>query len=155
EGGLPLSFAQQRLWFQDQWQPRNPAYNIPSATRLTGRLDVAALRGSLDEVVRRHESLRTAFVTVEAAGRPLQGVLPPEPLALPVVDLAALSAAVRESEVARLVEEEGERPFDLAADRLVRAALLRCGPEEHVALVTTHHIISDGWSVSVFVGELG
>jgi amino acid adenylation domain-containing protein len=155
EGGLPLSFAQQRLWFLDQWQPRNPAYNIPSATRLTGRLDVAALRGSLDEVVRRHESLRTIFVVAEADGGPLQVIAPPESLPMPMVDLAALPAAVREAEVGRLVEEEGERPFDLAGDRLVRATLLRCGPEEHVTLVTTHHIVSDGWSVGVFVGELG
>ncbi len=155
EGGLPLSFAQQRLWFQDQWQPRNPAYNIPSATRLTGRLDVAALRGALNEVVRRHESLRTSFVVAADDGRPLQVVGPPAPLAMPMVDLAALPAAVREPEVERLAEEEGERPFDLSGDRLVRAALLRCGPEEHVALITMHHIVSDGWSVGVFVGEMG
>jgi len=155
EGGLPLSFAQQRLWFLDQWQPRNPAYNIPSATRLTGRLDVAALRWALDEVVRRHESLRTAFVVAEADGGPLQVIAPPAPVEMPVVDLAALPAAVREVEVERLVDAEGERPFDLAGDRLVRATLLRCGPEEHVTLVTTHHIVSDGWSVGVFVGELG
>ena len=155
EGGLPLSFAQQRLWFLDQWQPLNPAYNIPSATRLTGRLDIAALRWALDEVVRRHESLRTAFVVAAEDGRPLQVVGPPVPLEMPMVDLAALPAAVRETEVGRLAEEEGERPFDLAGDRLVRAALLRCGPEEHVTLITMHHIVSDGWSVGVFVGEMG
>ena len=121
---LPLSFAQQRLWFMDQWQPRNPAWNIASATRFQGRLDIPALRWAFDEIVRRHESLRTGFAVAE--GRPVQVVRPPEPLPAPVVDLAGLPAEARSAEVQRLVEEEELRPFDLARDRLVRAALLRC-----------------------------
>ncbi len=148
---LPLSFAQQRLWFMDQWQPRNPAWNISSATRFQGRLDIPALRWAFDELVRRQESLRTGFDVV--GGRPVQVVRPPEPLPAPIVDLAGLPAEVRSAEVERIVEEEGLLPFDLSRDRLVRAALLRCGPEEHVALVTMHHIVSDGWSIAVFVRD--
>src|SRR5918996_1591257 len=150
---LPLSFAQQRLWFMDQWQPRNPAYNITSATRLTGRLDLPALRWAMDEIVRRHESLRTSFELVD--GQPVQIVHPPAPLPAGWVDLTALPEEGRSAEVRRLVEEEGERPFDLARDRLVRAALLCCGPDEHVAMASMHHIVSDGWSMAVFVAELG
>src|SRR5918996_4126113 len=150
---LPLSFAQQRLWFMDQWQPRNPAYNITSATRLTGRLDLPALRWAMDEIVRRHESLRTSFELVD--GQPVQIVHPPAPLPAGWVDLTALPEEGRSEEVRRLVEEEGERPFDLARDRLVRAALLCCGPDEHVAMASMHHIVSDGWSMAVFVAELG
>ncbi|HKH45198.1 MAG TPA: amino acid adenylation domain-containing protein, partial [Thermoanaerobaculia bacterium] len=150
-GEIPLSFAQQRLWFLDQWQPRNPAWNIPAACRLTGRLDLAALRWAFDEIVRRHESLRTRFATIE--GRPVQVVAPPEPLSPPLLDLSGLPEALRDAEVQRLAAEERVRPFDLVRDRLVRAALVRCGPGEHVSLVTMHHIVADGWSIAVYIQD--
>ncbi|HYU34074.1 MAG TPA: amino acid adenylation domain-containing protein, partial [Thermoanaerobaculia bacterium] len=151
DGEVPLSFAQQRLWFLDQWQPGNPAWNIASASRLSGRLDLPALRWAYDEIVRRHESLRTRFATVE--GRPVQIICPPEPLPAPLVDLSGLPEALCDAEVRRLAAEESARPFDLVRDRLVRAALLRCAPEEHVSLVTMHHIVSDGWSIAVFIED--
>src|SRR6185503_15480981 len=112
----------------------NPAWNIAGACRLTGPLDLAALRWAFDEIVRRHESLRTSFATVDS--RPVQVVGPPETLPAPLVDLSGLPAAARDAEVRHLWEEEGKRPFDLARDRLIRAALLRCAPEEHVSFVT-------------------
>jgi amino acid adenylation domain-containing protein len=149
--GLPLSFAQQRLWFLDQWQPRNPAWHITSATRLTGALDVPALRQAFDEVVRRQESLRTGFAVID--GQPVQIIHPPASLPAPLIDLAALPEPARGGEVQRLADEESVLPFDLSCDRLVRAALLRLRTEEHFALVTMHHIIADGWSIGVFVHE--
>jgi amino acid adenylation domain-containing protein len=150
--GVPLSFAQQRLWFLDQLEPGLPVYNIPEAIRLSGRLDAEALRRALNEVVRRHESLRTTFVVKD--GRPVQSIAPSLALALPVLDLRDLPEGVREEEARRLAREEAQRPFDLSAGPLVRASLLRLGEEEHVALLTVHHIVSDGWSMDVLVREL-
>jgi amino acid adenylation domain-containing protein len=146
---MPLSFAQQRLWFADRWQPGNPAYNVPLAVRAAGRLDRAAMRWSLAEVVRRHESLRTVF----AAERPVQVVRPPAPPPLPCVDLGALPAATRDAEVGRLLTAAAARPFDLARDRLLRVLLLATAPGEHVALFNTHHIVSDAWSIGVLIRD--
>ncbi|HWW73743.1 MAG TPA: condensation domain-containing protein, partial [Pyrinomonadaceae bacterium] len=148
----PLSFAQQRLWFLNRLEPDSAAYNIPVALRLTGRLDHPALERTLNEVVRRHESLRTTFR--EEEGRPVQVVAPFERRPLPVKDLAALSEEEREAEVERQAAAERRAPFDLAEDALLRVTLLRLGEEEHVLLVTMHHIVSDGWSVGVLVREL-
>ncbi len=120
-GELPLSFAQERLWFLDQLEPGGSAYNVPAPVRLRGRLDRAALAASLREVVRRHEALRTTFPEVE--GRPVQHVAPAPALALPVVDLADLPAAARDGEVRRLVLQDARRPFDLARGPLLRTAL--------------------------------
>ncbi|HEX2568813.1 MAG TPA: non-ribosomal peptide synthase/polyketide synthase, partial [Polyangia bacterium] len=152
EGGLPLSFAQQRLWFLDQLEPGNPFYNIPAAVRLTGRLDVTALGRCLTELVRRHEALRTRFISLD--GEPVQLVGPGFDLALAPVDLTTLPGEVREARARELVREEALRPFDLSRGPLLRAALLRLGAEEHVLLVTLHHIVSDGWSTTVLVREL-
>ncbi len=149
---LPLSFAQQRLWFLDRLEPGSAAYNIPAALRLRGALDVAALGRVLGEVVRRHESLRTTFA--EAAGGPVQVVHEAVPVALPVVDLCAGAAAEREAAVLRLAGEEARRPFHLAAGPLLRAALLRLADEEWVLLFTMHHAVSDGWSMGVLVREV-
>ncbi|HKG15027.1 MAG TPA: amino acid adenylation domain-containing protein [Pyrinomonadaceae bacterium] len=148
---LPLSFAQQRLWFLEQLEPGSPAYHIAGALRMLGRLDAAALRRSLNEIVRRHESLRTSFVV---KGRPEQVVAPDCHIALPVEDLSVLAAAEREAEMRRLSREEAQRPFDLSRSPLWRARLLRMGGDEHVLLLTMHHIISDGWSSGVMVREL-
>jgi len=149
---LPLSFAQQRLWFIDQWEPGNPYYNIPTAVRLTGPLDVAALEQSLNEVVRRHEALRTTFETVE--GRPVQIIAPVLTVPLPVVDLGGLAETEREAEARRLAVEEAGWSFDLARGPLARAAALRLGKEEYVLLLNMHHIVSDGWSTGVFIQEM-
>ncbi len=151
-GDPPLSFAQERLWFIDQLEPGNPLYNMPAAVRLRGRLRPRALAASLSEIVRRHEVLRTVFQTREA--KAVQRLLPPRPLELPLVDLGALAGAAREAELGRWRREEARRPFDLAAGPLVRATLLRLGAEEHAVLWTMHHIVSDGWSMGIFLREL-
>ncbi len=152
QADLPLSFAQQRLWFLDQLAPGHPFYNIPAAVRLAGRLDPAALAGALAAIERRHEALRTAFPA--DAGRPLQRVHPPAGLPLPWIDLSALPAERRGGAAAALAEAEAQRPFDLAAGPLVRASLLRLAPDEHIALLTLHHIVGDGWSMGVLVREI-
>src|SRR3972149_5366848 len=149
---VPLSFAQQRLWFLDQLEPGRPFYNIPAAIRLPGRLDVTALARSLNEVIRRHEILRTTFQAID--GQPIQTIAPSLSVPLPLVDLSELPTAMREAQVARLTAEEAQYPFDLAHGPLIRVTLLRLGPEEHLLLLTMHHITSDGWSVGVLIGEI-
>ncbi|MBV9108432.1 MAG: amino acid adenylation domain-containing protein, partial [Gemmatimonadetes bacterium] len=151
-GALPLSFAQERLWFIDRLEPGSTTYNLPAALRLTGALDEQALGRALGEVVRRHEALRTTFG--EADGSPVQVIAPFDGFVVPVEDLSALSEADREAAVRRRATEEAARPFDLAAGPLFRAALLRLGSEEHVLLFSMHHIVSDGWSMGVLFREL-
>ncbi|MET0395626.1 MAG: amino acid adenylation domain-containing protein, partial [Longimicrobiaceae bacterium] len=151
-GPLPLSFAQERLWFIDRMEPGSAAYNIPVARRLWGGLDVAALRRALGEIVRRHETLRTVFAEVD--GSPVQVIAPSGGFALPVEDLSALGEADREASLRRRAGEEARRAFDLAAGPLFRAALLRLGAEDHVLLLSMHHIVSDGWSMGVLFREL-
>jgi len=151
-GELPLSFAQQRLWFLDQLEPGSAAYNIPLALRLTGRIDVPALQRAFDEVVRRHEAIRTTFPSVE--GLPLQRIAPPFSLELGRMDLRAVAVAAREAELARVLAEEAGRSFSLAEGPLLRACLVALAEEEHVLLLTMHHIISDGWSMGVLVREM-
>ncbi|MGZ3457617.1 MAG: amino acid adenylation domain-containing protein, partial [Archangium sp.] len=140
----PLSFAQQRLWFMDQLEPGSPAYNIPAAVRMEGTLDIAALERSASELVRRHESLRTTF-RQEQEG-PVQVIGPAAPVTVPVVDLGHLPEGAR--------NEEALRPFDLIRGPLFRATLLKLSPQEHVLLLTMHHIVSDGWSMGVFIREV-
>ncbi|MGB7925177.1 MAG: amino acid adenylation domain-containing protein, partial [Pyrinomonadaceae bacterium] len=149
---LPLSFAQVRLWFIDQMEPGNTFYNLPVAIRLKGRLDVAALERTLNEVIRRHEVLRTTFPTID--GKPAQVIAPSLALNMAVVDLSALPHAQREAETRRLVGEEADAPFDLSRGPLIRAGLLRLSEDEHVVLFTMHHIISDGWSRGVLAEEI-
>ncbi|MCG8347097.1 MAG: amino acid adenylation domain-containing protein, partial [Chloroflexales bacterium] len=149
---LPLSFAQQRLWFLDQFEPGSPFYNIPTAVRLSGRLDIAALERSLNAILRRHETLRTTFATVQ--NQPVQVIAPALTLTVPLIDLRGLPAEQGEAEMQRLAAEEASCPFDLAQGPLLRATLIRLGDEEHVALLTMHHIISDGWSMGIFIGEV-
>ncbi|HEX6747845.1 MAG TPA: non-ribosomal peptide synthase/polyketide synthase [Longimicrobium sp.] len=151
-GALPLSFAQERLWFIDRLEPGSAVYNMFVARRLEGALDEAALEWSLGEIVRRHEALRTVFA--EADGAPVQVIAPFDGFALPVEDLSGLGEADREAAVRRRVGEEASRPFDLAAGPLFRAALLRLGEEDHVLLLSMHHIVSDGWSMGVLFREL-
>src|SRR5947207_1016962 len=151
-GELPLSFAQQRLWFIEQLEPGSATYNIATAVRLTGRLEVGALERALSEVVRRHEALRTTFPTV--AGVPVQRIGEAAALELAVTDLRGLAGAAREREVERLAAAAAQQPFDLAQGPLLRAGLLRLGAEEQVVLVTMHHIVSDGWSMGILMREL-
>jgi amino acid adenylation domain-containing protein len=155
ERELPLSFAQERLWFLEQLEPEGASYAMPAAVRLRGRLDLPALEASLGAIVGRHEALRTTFTARE--GRPRQVIspeLPRTPVLLPEIDLSALPAAVRDGESRRLASDSARRPFDLAAGPLFRAALLRLGEEENAVLGSMHHIVSDGWSVGIFVREL-
>jgi amino acid adenylation domain-containing protein/FkbH-like protein len=151
-GKPPLSFAQQRLWFLDQLEPGNPLYNIPQMVRVRGKLDVHALHRSLNKIVERHESLRTTFGLQN--GEPVQMIAPRLNLPLPTVELSDSGIADSETRIQRLATEEARRPFDLAAGPLVRAQLLRVGAEDHVLLLTMHHIISDRWSMGVMSEEL-
>jgi amino acid adenylation domain-containing protein len=149
---VPLSFAQQRLWFLDQLEPHRAVYNIPDSHYFKGPLNLAALERSLSEIVRRHEILRTTFQTV--AGEPVQVIAAPQPLRLEVTDLSRLPAPEREAEAQRLADEEAQQPFDLARGPLLRMRLLKLDDTEHVLLLTMHHIISDGWSLGVLGREL-
>ncbi|HEU0077912.1 MAG TPA: amino acid adenylation domain-containing protein, partial [Longimicrobiaceae bacterium] len=147
----PLSFAQERLWLADQLGAGTGVYNMPHAVRLRGRLDVEALRGALEAVVGRHEPLRTVFEDRE--GGPVQRILPPAPVPLPVETLAG-TPEERAAEAERRMREDAARPFDLGTGPLLRAGLLRLDAGEHVLLLTLHHAASDGWSMGVFFREL-
>jgi amino acid adenylation domain-containing protein len=148
----PLSFAQARLWFLDQLEKGNPAYNIAFALRLQGALDVTLLEQSLNEMVRRHEILRTTFSMVD--GQPVQVITSSLRLSLPVEDYQNLPEVEREFEVRRLMTQEARQPFDLTQVPLLRAKLLRLTQQEHIFILTLHHIIADEWSVEVFVREM-
>jgi amino acid adenylation domain-containing protein len=151
----PASHAQSQLWLLEQLQPGRAAYNNPAAVLLQGPLDLRALDGSLAEIVRRHEVLRTTFAF---AGSELAQIIRPASAAtfrLPVVDLESLPAPARQAEEAFWIAEEAHRPFDLERGPLLRVLLLRRRPGEHVALINLHHIVSDEWSHNVFVRELG
>lgn len=147
-----LSFAQQRLWFLNKLAPGSIAYNISQATHLIGQLSVTALEQSLNEVVRRHEALRTTFV--EVAGQPVQVIAPILTLTLPAVDLQVLSAVQQETEIKRLATEKARQPFHLGRGPLLWVTLIRLSEAEHVVLLTMHHIVADGWSIGVFMREL-
>ena len=147
-----LSFAQQRLWFIDQLEPGSPFYNISLPVRLKGRLNVEALKQSFDELVRRHETLRTSFAV--SGGEPVQVIAPHAGFHMEVEDLSGLGEAGREERARRLAEQEAATPFDLSRGPLLRARLLRLSDSEHVLLLTMHHIISDGWSMGVLVREV-
>ncbi len=152
DGDLPLSFAQQRLWFIDQLDPGNSVYNFPVAVRLKGSLNPAALNRSLNEIVRRHEALRTTFSTLD--GQPVQVIAPRLNITLPIVDLTKIPELERENEVQRLVVEEARRPFDLAHGPLLRAKVIQLAEDEQVGLLTMHHIVSDGWSAGILIREM-
>ncbi|HWN42639.1 MAG TPA: amino acid adenylation domain-containing protein, partial [Thermoanaerobaculia bacterium] len=144
-GELPLSFAQERLWFLEQLDPGSPVYNMPFALRLVGRLDLPALQAALAEIVRRHEVLRTTFVHNLASA---------VPVALPLIDLAVLPEEARGAEAERIAVEEARRPFDLARGPLFRFRLVEMGQEEYQLFVNLHHAVSDGGSIEVFLREL-
>ncbi len=153
DDNLPLSFSQERLWFIDQLEPgRYSAYNIPLALRITGVLNVPALEQSLNEILRRHEALRTTFVSVE--GKPVQIIHPESTLTLAKVELQEFSSNQREAKAMQSVVEEVKRPFDLSQGPLWRVTLLRLDEHEHLLLLTVHHIIMDAWSKGVLFQEL-
>ena len=149
---FPLSFGQQRFWFLNKLDHDSADYNIPTAVRLTGTLDGAALERSINEVVNRHEVLRTNFK--EDEGRSVQVIIPHTTTKIRIVSLESLEESKREAEVWALGREEVCRPFDLSKDLLLRAVLLRLGAKEHILLLTTHHIVCDKWSHGVFMREL-
>ena len=152
DGELPLSFAQQRLWFLHQLEPDSAVYNCPAAVRFTGALNLAALAQSFNQVVRRHEVLRTRFGARE--GSPVQIIASSLQVPLPIIDLSSLPAGRVEGEIGRLAQLEAQRGFDLSQDELLRTKVLRVSATEHVVVVTMHHIVSDGWSIGVLVKEV-
>ena len=163
DAGMELSFAQERFWFLDQWQPGSSAYNLLDVVLIDGHLDVANLATSLAEVMRRHEALRTVFAKGDSAkedssrgdGGPVLRLLPTPEFPLQVVDLTALPEARREPLALALGEEESRAPFDLATGPLVRGRLVRLSEELHFLLLNLHHIVSDLWSFGVLIREIG
>jgi amino acid adenylation domain-containing protein len=145
---LPLSYAQQRLWFLEQLEPNTPLYNLPAAVRLTGSLHIAAFEKAIREVLRRHEVLRTCFPTVD--GKAVQVINPQPSISCSVIDMSAAS----EEQIARRIQEESQEPFDLAHGPLVRVQIIRLGEHDHIVLLIMHHIVSDGWSIGVLLHEL-
>ncbi|NHZ84128.1 AMP-binding protein, partial [Massilia sp. CCM 8695] len=152
DGALPLSFAQQRLWFLHQLEPHSAAYNMPAAIRLDGDLDVAALKQSFEAIVARHETLRTTFR--EEGGEAVQVIAARGDIPMALVDLSGVPAAQRETEAMRLAQDEAATPFDLLAGPLLRLTLLKLDPARHILLASMHHIVSDGWSMSILTREL-
>jgi hypothetical protein len=151
-GDIPLSFAQEGIWFVDQLAPGGAAANSNVVMRLQGPLNLDALKWSFDELIRRHEALRTTFGL--AQGRPIQVIAPAFNLELPIIPLESLPAAHKEAEVLRLAAEEAQQPFDLGCGPLLRTTLLRLAVDTYVLLLTIHHIISDGWSMGVISHEI-
>lgn len=147
-GDLPLSFAQQRMWFLYQLESQSPFYNEGLQLRVEGVLNVEALQQSINEIIRRHEILRTTFPTVD--GKPLQVISPSLTITIPVLDLQGLEAA----EIQQIVTKEARQPFDLSNGPLLRVTLLRLGSESHILVLIMHHIITDGWSMGIFIQEL-
>jgi amino acid adenylation domain-containing protein len=152
DGDLPLSFAQERLWFLEQLESAGPAYHIPIVVRIEGQLDIEAVRKTLQELVRRHESLRTTFLNVD--GEPRQRIAASMNVDLPIIDLSSLPEDERDEAAVRYSSEQAQQLFDLSSGPLLRATLLRLSRETHVFALTLHHIISDGWSVGVLVREV-
>ncbi|HEX7313571.1 MAG TPA: condensation domain-containing protein, partial [Pyrinomonadaceae bacterium] len=149
---FPVSYSQKGLWLMSRFEPRSAAYNIATALRLTGALKVDVLERSLNEIVRRHESLRTTFAMIEE--RLVQVVHPSQTLRIETEDLAHLPEAERAERVGQLATAHAQEPFDLSRCPLIRLKLLRLAGDEHVLLLSIHHIIGDGWSTGVFVGEM-
>lgn len=152
-GNLSLSFSQERLWFLEQLEPsRSSAYNMPSAFRITGALNVSALEQSLNEILRRHEALRTTFSSIE--GKPVQVIHPELTLTLPIIELQDISPDQQQTKAMQLIREEVQRPFDLSQLPLLRPTLLRLGEDEYLLLLSVHHIVVDFWSKGILFQEL-
>ncbi|MEH2118253.1 non-ribosomal peptide synthetase [Nostoc sp.] len=150
---FPTSFAQQRLWFLDQLAPGNPFYNVSTALRLTGSLNFTALKQTFNEIVRRHETLRTTFVMVEQ--QLVQAIAPSVTIPLPLIDLRNFESQERETQVQQIVTQEAQHPFNLTTGPLLRVKLLQLDEAEYLLLLNLHHIVADGWSIGVLIRELG
>jgi amino acid adenylation domain-containing protein len=148
----PLSYAQQRMWFVYQFDPDKALYNLPFALRLKGALDISVLQQALNQMIRRHEVLRTTFADVN--GSPVQIIQPAAPLDLAIIDLRQYSLDARHEELQRIISDEMQVPFDLSQSPLIRAKLLHLEDREHVLLLTMHHIASDGWSLALITRDL-
>ncbi|HXA51330.1 MAG TPA: amino acid adenylation domain-containing protein, partial [Candidatus Acidoferrum sp.] len=152
DAALPLSYAQQRLWFIDQLEPGTSLYNTTAMFRMKGQLKLEPLQQTIDEIVRRHEALRSTFPTVD--GKPVQAIAAELRVALPVTELSGIAAEQREQEAERVAREQANYPFDLAQGPLVRASLLRLAERDHILLIFVHHIVTDGWSMNVLADEV-
>ena len=152
-GLFPLSFGQERLWFLHRLAPASPVYHVPFVFRLRGDLRLDALQIALDGLVARHESLRTCFADVD--GEPLQSVLEPSRFKLPIVELDAGTEDERERMLRRLVLHELDRPFDLEHSPAVRGLIARVSGDDHVLVLTVHHVVTDAWSMNLLRRELG
>lgn len=152
EGGFPLSFAQQRLWFLNQMEPDSSAYNVLLAVQLSGKLNIDALEKSIGEILGRHEVLRTAFPIENE--EPVQKICPPVAFTLRQADISRLVGPLRAAEAKRAAREELSQPFDLTSGPLLRSMLLRLGDEEHILFCTVHHIAFDAWSTGIFYREM-
>jgi amino acid adenylation domain-containing protein len=149
---IPLSFAQERLWFLDQLEPNSATYNIPAAVRIEGKLQPTTLQRSISEIIRRHRVLRTNFVKQD--GEAIQVIHPASDWQMTTIELQAVPANQQETEIQSLATTEAAKPFDLATDSLIRGTLLVLSDRDHVLLLTMHHIVSDGWSIEVFIKEI-
>lgn len=149
---LPLSSAQERLWFLDQLEPGSAVYNVCQAVRMQGTLDLNILEKSLNEIIRRHEILRTNFVTVD--GQPKQVIAAERTISVPVVDLSGWMDGTAQEELQRQLQEESRKPFNFTDGLLLRALVVRQGPTDYVLMLTMHHIISDGWSLGILFREM-
>ncbi|MBW4564790.1 MAG: amino acid adenylation domain-containing protein [Mojavia pulchra JT2-VF2] len=152
DGNLPLSFAQARLWLLEQLNPGSGIYNMPAKVRLVGELNIEALEETINEIIRRHEVLRTSFTSVD--GQPLQVITPDVQIKIPVVDLQELPKAEQEAEIRHFSIKEFQLPFDFSQAPLLRCTLLQLGEQEHILLFTIHHIVFDGWSKGILIREI-
>ncbi|PSB01238.1 non-ribosomal peptide synthetase [Merismopedia glauca] len=149
---FPLSFAQRQLWFLEQLEPGTPFYTLPMVLKLAGRIEIGVLERSLNELVRRHEALRTNLAVID--GEPVQAIAPHLTLELPVIDLQGFPLEQREAEAERLANEEAQTPFILSQSALIRVKIVRLTEIEHILMLTMHHAIADGWSMGILLKEL-
>jgi amino acid adenylation domain-containing protein len=150
---IPLSFAQQRLWFLDQIEPNSCSYNIPEAVRLEGKLNLQSLQQALDAIVIQHEVIRTNYLTVD--GNPIQVINPPAPVKLEIVDLQQIDPTKQQAQVKAYLHQASQKPFNLTTDLMLRCCLLQLAPNQQIFLATMHHIASDAWSMGLFWQQLG
>ena len=148
---FPTSYAQRRMWFMDQFEPGSPYYNIPMAMRLKGKFDYKIFERTINEIIRRHESLRTTFASID--GNPVQVITESFTLDMPIIDLSGVQTE-NEIRIKDLAREEARKPFDISKLPLLRVSILRINEEDNVVLLTMHHIVSDGWSMGILANEI-
>jgi amino acid adenylation domain-containing protein len=148
---IPLSFAQERLWFLQELNPDNTAYHVPRAIRIKGDLDISLVERTITEIIRRHEILRTTFPTID--GEPVQQIQEPYPIKIPVIDLSRMEEREQEDYISKWLLEEGQRLFDFEKGPLLRMHALKLKPDEHLITSTEHHLVHDGWAGGVFLNE--